>query len=358
MEQLHSRVGVEIELLTPRGTTRADLAGAVAGRVGGRVVPVFHRDSEPSAVPGMSSFRHLTRGFAVLDGDGAELCSVVDDITIVAGLDVRAPALPGWHRIVTDDPRLLNLLAEVCDPSASVAEVLDPVARLFGTTVQRADGGIHKVVDRDGASVAMAAPLPGERHRPAEIVTAPLVSGHAEALERLLAPARELGCTIPVEAAVHLHFDAAPYRTPTAMANLVELFAAWRPAIWRLLATNPACRRLAPPPPALVELCGALRGLDGWAQVASVLAGVELSKYSDLNLTALVTAPPVKDTVEVRVLPGADTAGAIMCRARIVEGLLERCRTEPGVPAPSGRVDDDAAALERWALEKWAAGRA
>jgi hypothetical protein len=87
MEQLHSRVGVEIELLTPRGTTRADLAGAVAGRVGGRVVPVFHRDSEPSAVPGMSSFRHLTRGFAVLDGDGAELCSVVDDITIVAGLD-------------------------------------------------------------------------------------------------------------------------------------------------------------------------------------------------------------------------------------------------------------------------------
>jgi hypothetical protein len=151
-----------------------------------------------------------------------------------------------------------------------------------------------------------------------------------------------------VEAAVHLHFDAAPWRTPLALANLVELFAAWRPAIWRLLATNPACRRLAPPPPALVELAPRLRRLDGWGQVAALVEGVELTKYADLNLTALVRTPAVKDTLEVRVLPGADTAGAIMARARIVEGLLDRCRTEPGVPAPSGRVEEDAAALRRW----------
>jgi hypothetical protein len=348
-DALRSRVGVEIELLTPRGTTRADLAGAVADRVGGRVQPVFHRDSEPSAVPGMSSFRHLTRGFAVLDGGGAELCSVVDDITVVAGLDVRAVPLPGWHRIVTDDARLLNLVAEVCDPAADAAEVLEPLARLFGTTVQEAGGSVRKVVDRDGASVAMVAPLPGERHRPAEVVTVPLADGHAAALERLLAPARELGCTVPEEAAVHLHFDAAPLRTPRALANLVELFAAWRPAIWRLLATNPACRRLGPPPPALVELAPRLRELDEWAQVGPLLAGIELTKYSDLNLTGLIRAPAVKDTVEVRVLPGADTAEAIMGRARIVEDLLERCRTEPGVPAPGGRVEDDAAELRRWA---------
>jgi hypothetical protein len=348
-DELRSRVGVEIELLTPRGRTRADLAGAIADRVGGRVEPVFHRDSEPSAVPGMSSFRHLTRGFTVLDGAGDEVCSVVDDITIVAGLDVRAAPLPGWHRIVTDDPRLLNLLATTCDPAADLADVLDPVARLFGTRVQQAGGSIRKVVDRDGASVAMAAPLPGERQRPAEIVTPPLAAGHADALERLLAPARELGCTVPVEAAVHLHFDAAPLRTPRALANLVELFAAWRPALWRVLATNPACRRLGPPPAALVELAPKLRELDGWAQVGPLLDGIELTKYSDLNLTAMVRAPEVKDTVEVRVLPGADTAQAIMGRARIVEGLLERCRTEPGVPVPSGQVEDDAAALRHWA---------
>jgi putative amidoligase enzyme len=347
-EQLRSRVGVEIELLTPRGTTRADLAGAIAGRVGGGVVPVFHRDSEPSAVPGMSSFRHLTRGFAVLDAAGAEVCSVVDDITIVAGLDVRATPLPGWHRIVTDDARLLNLLAGVCDPAAGLDEVLEPVAALFGTRVERA-GAIRRVTDRDGASVAMAAPLPGERHRPAEIVTVPLAGDHAAALERLLAPARELGCTVPVEAAVHLHFDAAPFRTPRAFANLVELFSAWRPALWRLLATNPRCKRLAAPPAELVQRCAELRDMDGWAQVTAAVAEVGLSKYSDLNLTHLVRAPAVKDTLEVRVLPGADTAEDIMGRAAVVEGLLERCRTGPGVPGPSGRVDDDAAALARWA---------
>jgi hypothetical protein len=346
---LRSRVGVEIELLTPRGTTRADLACAIAGRVGGRVEPVFHRDSEPSAVPGLSSFRHLTRGFTVLDGAGGELCSIVDDVTIVAGLDVHAVPLPGWHRIVTDDPRLLNLLAEVCDPAADVAEVLEPVARLFGTRIQEAGGAIHKVVDRDGASVAMAAPLPGERHRPAELVTVPLAEDHAAALERLLGPARELGCTVPVEAAVHLHFDAAPFRTPRALANLVELFAGWRPAIWRVLATNPACRRLGPPPPALVELGPRLRGLHDWAQVGPLLTGIELTKYSDLNITHLLRAPAVKDTLEVRGLPGADTAQAIMCGARIVEGLLERCRTEPDVPVPSGHLEADAAALRRWA---------
>ncbi|MBC8091193.1 MAG: amidoligase family protein, partial [Pseudonocardia sp.] len=170
-------MGFEVELLTPRGSSRADLAHAIAYETGGTVTTVFHRDSEPSAVPGMASFRHLTRGFEVRDAEGAWTCSVVDDVTIVADLDVHAPPVPGWHRIVTDDPRLLNLLAQTCDPDADIADVLTPVAELFGTGVVRAGGGIHKVGDRDGASVAMVAPLPGERQRPAEIVTAPLRRG-------------------------------------------------------------------------------------------------------------------------------------------------------------------------------------
>src|SRR5689334_2849375 len=123
----------------------------------------------------MGSFRHLTPGFTVLDRHGDPVCSVVDDVTVVADLDVRAQPLPGWYRVLTDDPRLLNLLARVCDPAAGPAEVLNPVAELFGTEVQHTGRSVHRVADRDGASVAMAAPLPGERHRPAEIVTVPLV---------------------------------------------------------------------------------------------------------------------------------------------------------------------------------------
>jgi hypothetical protein len=349
VHELESRVGVEIELLAPRGTTRADLAHAVAARVGGRVERGFHRDSEPSAVPGMAAFRHLTPAFAVLDADGAPLCSVVDDVTIVAGLDVHATPLPGWHRVITDDPRLLNLLAELCDPDAELADVLKPVAELFGTAVTQAGRSIHKVVDVDGASVAMAAPLPGERHRPAEVVTAPLERDHGAALERLLHPARDLGFTVPVEAAVHLHFDAGPFRTPRALANLVTLFSAWRSALWQLLGTNPACRRLAPPPAALVELAPSMRELGSWAEALDALAGIELTKYCDVNLLPLVRAPSVKDTLEIRILPGALTTEEIMWRAALVEGLLLRCRQEQEVPAPEGRPAADAAALVRWA---------
>jgi hypothetical protein len=60
LHELESRVGFEIELLAPRGATRADLACAVAAAVGGEVALAFHRDSEPSAVPGMGAFHHLT----------------------------------------------------------------------------------------------------------------------------------------------------------------------------------------------------------------------------------------------------------------------------------------------------------
>jgi hypothetical protein len=349
--ELEWRTGVEIELLAPRGATRADVARAVAAAAGGAVRPVFHRDSEPSAVPGMRAFRHLTRGFEVLDADGAPLCSVVDDVTVVADLDRHAAPLPGWHRVVTDDPRLLHLLARVCDPAADLADVLVPVAGLFGTSVVRT-GAVHKVVDADGASVAMAAPLPGERHRPAEIVTPPLVADHRAALERLLRPARELGCTVPVEAAVHLHLDAAPFRTPAAFAEVVALIEGWRDALWRLLGTNRACRRLAPPPRELVDLVPALRGMRTWDEVVAAVEGVELSKYSDVNLRGLVGRPGAHDTLEVRILPGSDDAGAVVRRAALVEGLLLRCLAGP-VPAPSGSPEDDLAVLRRWGRKEW-----
>lgn len=344
---LTSRIGFEVELVAPRGAGRADLATAIAGSLGGEVHLRFHRDSEPSAVPGMDSFRHLTRAFDVVDAGGTAVCSVVDDVTIVADLDAHAAPAPGWHRIVTDDARLLNLLAQVCDPAADVADVLEPVAVLFGTSVTRV-GEMYKVTDRDGASVAMAAPSPGERQRPAEIVTPPLVDDHAAALEQLLRPARQLGFTVPHEAAVHLHFDAAPFRSPRAFAAVVELFSAWRPVLWRLLGTNLACRRLAPLPPALVELVPVLRGLTRWEDAAAALSAVELTKYCDVNLVHVVGAPAEKDTLEVRILPGADDADRIVRHATLVEGLLHRCLDGGDPPAVGGRtVDDDA--LLRWA---------
>jgi hypothetical protein len=353
LHELESRIGFEVELLAPRGTTRADLAHAVADAVGGEVALAFHRDSEPSAVPGMGTFRHLTPGFDVMDAEGNPVCSVVDDVTIVSDLDIRAAPIPGWHRIVTDDPRLLNLLAQVCDPAAPIEDVLDPVAALFGTEVTCPRDSIYKVNDRDGGSIAMAAPLPGERHRPAEIVTTPLEHDHGSALDRILRRAGELGFTVPVEAAVHLHFDAAPFRTPQAFANVVDLFSRWSEPLRELLGTNPACRRLGPPPPALVELVGTLRELDSWDDVRSKVSSLELTKYCDVNLLYVIRAPAIKDTLEIRILPGADDAAQITAQAALVDGLLQRCLAGDPFPEPVGIAPHDVHTLARWGRKEW-----
>ena len=53
---------------------------------------------------------------------------------------------------------------------------------------------------------------------------------------------------------MHLHVDGAPFRRPEAFANLVRLFGHWREELWAALGTNPACRRLAPLPDALLDL--------------------------------------------------------------------------------------------------------
>src|ERR1700760_1139660 len=98
------------------GRSRLTLARELAVRCGGQVRPVWHSDSEPSLVPGLGRFLHLTQGFAVDRPDGRPLCTLVDDVTLLEGLDPHGPARPGWFRVLSDDPRLVSLLAATCDP--------------------------------------------------------------------------------------------------------------------------------------------------------------------------------------------------------------------------------------------------
>jgi hypothetical protein len=154
-------VGFEIELLAPRGRSRLDLAQSVARHHGGAVQRFFHPQSEPSKVAGKPSFENLTPGFEVLDGKGRPIARFVDDMTLLADLDGKAPPLPGWYRIVTDDRRLLRLIMRHCDAAAPIERVLAPIAALFGTQADIHPSGMVKIVDDRGASVAIAAPLPG-----------------------------------------------------------------------------------------------------------------------------------------------------------------------------------------------------
>lgn len=366
MDELPLRTGFEIELLAPPGADRQDLADVLAVRCGGSVRRSFHLDSTPSPVPGIGVFRHLSPAFDVEGPDGGPVARLVDDITIEADVVPAPGSTPargyrGWYRILCDDARLLRLVEQHVDPRAPLEAVLDPVAELFGVRVE-VIAGAARVNDATGATIAVAMPLPAGRERPCEVITPPLATGHGAVLEELLAPARELGFTVPREAAVHLHVDGAPFRRPQAFANVVRLFAHWREPLWAALRTNPACRRLAPLPAALVELVeqpwpdgvadrgGAADA--GWAGLRAAVREVGVTKYADVNLTQLVSERPLRDTLEVRILPGAMDSGAIVRRTALVHALLLRCTAAAPLPRPGA----DAAGDPWGALERLAAG--
>ncbi len=317
------RTGFEVELLAPPGLSRLDLAVGLARRCGGSVVPVWHRDSEPSLVEGLGRFLHLTQGFEIRRADGSLLCTLVDDITIVDELDRAAPPLPGWHRVLTDDARLLELLAVSCPPASPFEELLDDVADMWDVPVNRYEQ-ILQVNDRTGATVALASTQGSERERPCEVVTPPLVDDHLGSLEELLAPARELGFTVPVEAAVHLHFDGAPFRDPAVLSAVIRLFAGRRDELWELLGTNPRCRRLAPLPDDLVRVA---QGEPTWEELAKAASSQpgRLTKFHDINLSQLFARRPLRDTVEIRILPGSIHGADIVERAAVVERLIADC---------------------------------
>ena len=335
---LRLRTGLEIELLAPVGASRRTLADELAGRCGGFVRPVWHRDSEPSLVPGLGQFRHLTQGFAVHRSTGALLCTLVDDVTLTADLDPRAAPLPGWHRLLTDDVRLLHLLAQHSRPDEPLEVVLDAVARLWGVPVER-HGAVRRLTVA-GRTVALAAPQGGQRERPCEVVTPPLPAADEAVLEELLAPARALGFTVPAEAAVHVHVDGGPFRTAEALANVVRLFGCWREPLRDVVGTNPHCRRLAPLPPGLVA---AAAGTPTTRTLREAAHQGGLTKFFDVNLTALLTDAPARDTLEVRVLPGALTGTDVLTGAALVEGLLLRCLDPAPLPQPP---DDPSAARD------------
>ncbi|GIJ50629.1 hypothetical protein Val02_75150 [Virgisporangium aliadipatigenens] len=327
---LRRRIGFEVELMAPPGLSRRSLAVELAGRCGGSVRPVWHEDSEPSLVPGVGRFLHLTLGFEVRRADGSPLCTLVDDVTLVAGLDPGAAAAPGWFRVLSDDPRLLRLLAAHSDPAQSISAALEETARLWGTRVEQI-GDVFRLDDPGGATIALAAPQGGERERPCEVITPPLTEDHREALDELLAPARELGFTVPVEAAVHMHVDGGPFRSPPALNNLIRLFAHWREPLRAIFRTNPACRRLAPLPAPLVAAADA--GADA-ATLRKTANDCNLSKFFDVNLCQILTDRPVRDTVEIRILSGSIDADEIVHHAAVAELLLEQCLDEQPFPYP------------------------
>jgi hypothetical protein len=321
------KVGVELELMAPPGRSRRDLADALAAWHGGVARRIFHPQSEFTTLEDVPVFENLTLGFAVETADGSRIASCVDDLTLIDDLASDAPPQPGWYRILSDDLRFLSLIEKTCDPSADAAEVLQPLAALFGTELTcHDDGTVVRVADRQGRSVAMAVPLPGERERPCELVTAPLGANRESRVRAHLEIARGLGFTVPAEAATHIHFDGNRLQNAATIARVISVFGHYRADLRRLVQTNPNCRRLGDWPKALYQAAGA-SGFDtlSWHGAADRLREAGARKYCDFNLVNLLAARSDKCTFEVRILPGLIEADAVLRAIRLFEALLEYC---------------------------------
>lgn len=334
--ELDWKVGFEIELAAPPEASRRDLAMKVAERVQGRATRIFHRESEHSKVPGTPVFENLTLGYRVEDDAGGWVASFVDDLTLQADFDKKAKPKPGWYRIVSDDARFLRLIEQQCDPEAPLEAVLEPLAALFGVEVDRHPEGMMRVCDDRGATIAIGAPLPGERERPCEIVTAPIERDHHAALAALLEDARALGFTIPRESATHIHFDARPLRSAHFIARFVDIATRYAAELRAIMRANPNCVRMGGWPPELAKVVAKpdFAGFT-WDEVRATLIGLGLTKYCDFNLVNMVNQDAAKDTLEVRIMPGLMDADAILASAAFFEALLRWCADGNGGRAAS-----------------------
>ncbi|MBX3431285.1 MAG: amidoligase family protein [Hyphomonadaceae bacterium] len=324
MRVLTWKIGFEVELVAPRGVSRADLAARVAQRIGGKVHRRFHQQAEPSKASNVPIFENLTLGFQVSEGD-KPVASFVDDLTLQRDLDREASPADGWYRIVADDARILRLVCQHCDPAAPLETVLNPLAALFATTPQT-NAGMVRVRDDEDRSVAIAAPLPGERERPCETVTAPIERDHAKVLEELLTDARALGFAAPIEGATHLHFDATALQSASTIATLVDVLWRHGDALKAMFGANPNCVRLGSWPEALPQLTKSqqFRALR-WRDAQAALRKVGLSKFCDYNLLNVALGTQTKHTFEVRILPTHLTAAPIIEAAALFEALLGAC---------------------------------
>ncbi|MEM7182070.1 MAG: amidoligase family protein [Spirochaetota bacterium] len=317
------KIGVEVELLAPKGMSRFDLATAIAREYEGEVRRFFHPQVEPSKVSGTPLFNNLTLGFEVLDKTGNTIAYCVDDLTLQDDFDKSHPPREGWYRVVSDESRLLQLLLQQCNPVNPLNSVLEPIATLFGTELEIGQGNMFRVADSTGASIAIAAPLPGERERPCELIIPPIDNDHYQKIESLLHIARSLDFTAPTEGATHIHFDANALESTTTLANLMRFLWKYDENLVELLKTNPNCRRLGKwskelyywmQDPEFIAL--------PWEHALHSLAEFEITKYCNFNLKNLLLQKQDKYTFEVRILPVYQHAQEILAAAGLFEGIL------------------------------------
>jgi hypothetical protein len=323
-----SRTGFELELLAPVGRSRFDLAHALAERIEGRVRYGLKYISEGLYRP-RTPICDLTLSAVVEDSSGRALFTLVDDVTIKADLDPHAPTSDGLFRIVIDELRLalwLEARAPVEKPHPEA--LLDPLLTVFSGELQSQGEGHAKhpahrpAVDPWGNTLAVVALYPGQRERVCEVVTAPLFrEEREETIALVLSTALELGFSIPHEAALHLHLDAAPWQDARRLRTLITEVTSLRKLLYRELAPNPNCTRLGAFSLELVRAAQS-HADDDFQALADRIEGTRPTKYCDVNILGVIRKKPRQPTLEVRCLPMGLSPKEIFHSVHTVEGLL------------------------------------
>lgn len=325
---LKSRIGFEIELLAPKGKSRFDLADAIAKFYSGRTKRVFYPQAEPINIPNNPIFENLTLGFEIHSSSGELIALCLDDLTLQADLNKSISPKDNWYRIVSDDSRLLQLVACQVDAELPITNALTKIADLYHTTVESDSHGMKRVVDLAGQTIAIAAPLPGERERACELVTAPIQNNHQNQLDTLLGIAKSLGFTIPSEGATHLHFEAFELHSAHAIRNIINLFGAYDKILMALFQTNNQCIRLGEWHHSIFDLVEKpfFPSLT-WQKVKDEFKRLPLTKYCNYNVVNIIHEIPEKPTFEVRILPSTLDPFEIICAASVIETLLGMARS-------------------------------
>lgn len=309
MKPLES-VGLEVELLAPPGKTRTDLARALAKQAGGalRLAFKYHGQGElPDGRPDC----HLTPAARVWVR-GKWLASVVDDPTIV---DDLAPTTKTMRIARTDDVRLAAWIERTC------AGTFGPLVKTFAA-IEDENG----YVDPWGQPLVRWHQVSAERARVCEVVLRPMKRKELGAtVRRLMKRASSLGFTVPAEAAIHAHFDAAPFRSTRALRKLVLEWSKQRVGVLKQLEPNPRCRKLGPFPEDVVRVAGVATDALSFETLAAGLLLGGLHRAVDLNLLGLVERYPKQPTIEVRCLPGSLDADATLERLGHAEAFLAQC---------------------------------
>lgn len=308
-------MGLELELLTPKGHTRVSFARALARRVKGRVEFGFKYFSE-GTLPGGRPLCRLSLAARVVERDGRVLATLVDDNSIRDGL----PAKPAGRTLHATDDLRLALLAERRCWSDSEDARLEQLEALFEGFVE--DGTLH---DAFGNPLVITMNEPRSWHRVCEVVTRPL-DGNRERrslVDAVLSTAKALGCTLPSTAALHAHYDAAPWRDVKRLSRLVVEHAAHRDAWWAALSPNPGCLKLAPFPADVVRVAQQ-PGRVGFSTFAAALRLAGATKACDLNVLGVIEPHPRQPTLEVRCLPMSLEPDAVLASLERAERLLQR----------------------------------